>query len=122
MARSMLKGKRMSHKFWGEVVPIVVCILNKCLTKRLGTKTPEEAWFGRRPNVRHLIGFGSLCFRHVSAQNRRKLDYRAENIVLLGYDSTRAYKVYVPNKGRVVISRDILVDESIKYGSGRQVP
>lgn len=33
-------------------------------------------------------------------------------MVLLGYDSTRAYKLYDPNKDNVVVSRDILVDES----------
>lgn len=33
-------------------------------------------------------------------------------MILLRYDSTRAYKLYDPNKRKVVVSKDILVDES----------
>jgi len=35
MARSIMKGKGMSHYFWGEATSIVVYILNRCPTKRL---------------------------------------------------------------------------------------
>lgn len=43
------------------------------------------------------------------------MDDRAEQMVLLGYDSAKAYKLYDPNKRRVVKSRDILVDESKRW-------
>lgn len=120
MIRSMLRVKQMPHKFWGEAASTAVYILNRCRTKRLGNNTPEEAWTGRRPSVNHFRVFGSLCFKHVLAQNRKnkqkqkkkKLDDRPEHMVLLGYDLTGAYKMYDPNKNKVITSRDILVDES----------
>lgn len=89
MAKNMLKEKKLPHKCWGEPVSTVVYILNRCLTKRLDTKTPEKAWSDKRPNVSHLRVFDSVCFRHVSAQNIRKLEDRIEHMVLLGYESTR---------------------------------
>lgn len=36
----------------------------------------------------------------------------AKYMVLLGYDATGVYKLYDPNKNKVVVHRDILVDES----------
>jgi len=40
----------------------------------LQDKTPEEAWCGVKPSVQHLKVFGSLCFKHVPDQLRKKLD------------------------------------------------
>ena len=43
MTRSMLKQKNLPHKFWGEAVTTTAYILNKCPTKKLKLKVPEEA-------------------------------------------------------------------------------
>nr|XP_004498131.1 uncharacterized protein LOC101502871 [Cicer arietinum] len=59
MAKSMLMGKKMPHRFWREAVSTAVYILNRCPTKRLDTRTPEEAWTGRKPIVNDLRVFGS---------------------------------------------------------------
>lgn len=56
----------------------VIYTLTRSPTKRLADKTPKEVWSSKRPNVSHLMIFGSLCFRHGSAQDRRKLDDIAE--------------------------------------------
>ena len=83
------------------------------LNKEDGRKTLHEAWTGSKPNISHLIVFfGSMCFRHVPEQLRKKLDDRSEVMVLIGYHSTGAYKLYSPIKDKLVISRDVLVDES----------
>ena len=75
-------------------------------------KTPHDAWTGSKPNLSHLRVFGSLCFRHVPEQLRKKLDDCSEFMVLIGYHLTGAYKLYSPIKDKLVISRDVLVDES----------
>ncbi|CAI8595325.1 unnamed protein product [Vicia faba] len=75
-------------------------------------KTLHEAWTKSKPNVGHLRAFGSMCFRHIPEQLRKKLDDRSEVMVLIGYHSTGAYKLYSPNKDKLVISREVLVDES----------
>ncbi|WJX34774.1 hypothetical protein P8452_22851 [Trifolium repens] len=112
MARSMLKGKNMPHKFWGEATSTAVHIINRSPTKKLKNKTPYEAWTGLKPSVSHFRIFGSLCFRHVPDQVRRKLDDRSQQMILLGYHPTGAYKLYTPKENKVVISRDIKFDES----------
>lgn len=107
----------MPHCFWGEVVSTTAYILNRRTlnrspSERLEGVTLEEAWTGNRPDVSHLPISGSLCFRHVPEQARRKLGDRAEQMVVLGYHPTSAYKLYDPRMKKIVISRDVLVDES----------
>lgn len=62
----------------GEAVSTAVYILNKCPNKRLDGVTPEEAWSGSRPSVAHLKVFGSIYYRHIPDQQRRKLDDKSE--------------------------------------------
>ena len=52
-----------------------------------------------------------MCFKHVPEQLRKKLDDRSEVMVLIGYHSTSAYKLYSPNNDKLVIDQDFHVDE-----------
>lgn len=112
MARCMLKEKGMPKSFWGEAVSTVVYLLNRCPTKRMNNVTPEEAWSGHKPFVKHLKVFGSLCYRRILDERRRKLDGKSEALILVGYHPTSAYKLYHLDEKRVMISRDVIVDES----------
>jgi len=112
MARSMMKAKKMSAEFWGEAVTTTVFILNRAPTKALKGKTPFEAWHGRKPNVSFLRTFG--CIGHVknTKPHLGKLEDRSTPMVLLGYEEgSKAYRLYDPKRGKVVISRDVVFDE-----------
>lgn len=74
--------------------------------------TSEEAWKGSRPSVKHLRICGSLCHTHIQNERRRKLDDKSEALVLNGYHPTRAYTFYDPKLEKVVISRDVKIDEA----------
>jgi hypothetical protein len=75
-------------------------------------KVPEEAWSGRKPNVKHLKVFGSICYKHIPDAKRGKLDDRSETMIFIGYHSTGAYKLYNPRNNKVTMSRDVKVVES----------
>lgn len=60
----------------------------------------------------HFRIFGSLCFKHVPEQIRKKLDDKAEPMILIGYHPNGAYKLYDPRMRKIVISRDVLIDET----------
>lgn len=111
MTRSMLKGKELPKYLWGEAVSTTTFILNKCPTKGHQEITPEEAWTGRKTNVFQIRVFGSLCFKHVPEQMRRKLDDRSEKMIFLGYHLTGAYKLYDPRNKKVMVSRGVIIDE-----------
>ena len=61
-----------------------VYILNRSPTKALDSRTPYEAWHGRKPTVSHLRVFDYLTFAkelgHIS-----KLDNRSTPGVFIGY-------------------------------------
>lgn len=59
----------------------------------------------------HLCIFGSVCYRHVPDQLRRKLDDKGEQLILAGYHATRGYKLYNPVSKQIIISGDVIVDE-----------
>lgn len=112
MVRSMLKSKKMPKEFWAEAVDCAVYLLNRCPSKSLDNKTPQEAWNGMKPTVSHLRVFGSIAYVHVPSQRRSKLDDRSEKHVFVGYDKqSKGYKLYNPITGKVVVSRDVEFDE-----------
>ncbi|RDX87961.1 hypothetical protein CR513_30501, partial [Mucuna pruriens] len=111
MARYMLKDKKMPKQFRGEAVSTAAYILNRSPTKSLNDVTPEEVWSGK-PAVSHFRVFGSLCFKHILDERRKKLDDKGQPMIFLGYNSTGAYKLYSPTSKKVVLSKDIAIDES----------
>ncbi|XP_074353008.1 uncharacterized protein LOC141692171 [Apium graveolens] len=74
MARSMVKAKHIPRTFWAEAVLCAVYLLNRCPTKSVRNKTPNEAWSGSKPSVGHLRIFGCIAYAHVPDQKRKKLD------------------------------------------------
>ena len=112
MARSMMKAKGMPTRFWGEAVTTTVFILNRVPTKALKGVTPFEAWYGHKPSVSFLQTFG--CISHVRKTKLvlTKLEDKSTPIVLLGYEEgTKAYRLYDPRGGKVVVSRNVVFDE-----------
>lgn len=81
----------------------------------MGNVTPEEAWTGCKASVKHFRIFGSVCHRHIPDEKRRKLDDKSEPLLLVGYRPTRAYKLYDPVHKCIVVSRDVVVDESATW-------
>jgi len=51
---------------------------------------------------------------HIPTEKRKKLEDRSEALILVGYHSIGAYKLYNPKKKQILISRDVVVDEAAK--------
>ena len=112
MAQSMMKAKGMPARFWGEAVTTAVFILNRTTTKALKGKTSFDAWYGRKPSVSFLRTFGCISHVRKTKLNFTKLEDRSTPMVFLGYaEGTKAYWFYDPRGGKVVVSRDIVIDE-----------
>eukprot|EP00253_Pinus_taeda_P006975 PITA_06975 len=108
MARSMLKAKHLPHEYWAEAVTCAVYILNRCPTKAVMNRIPEEAWSGQKQIVTHMRVFSCVAYAHVPDQLRRKLDSKGEKCVFVGYcDESKAYKLYNPSTKKLIVSRDV---------------
>ena len=123
----MMKANGMPAAFWGEAVSTAVFILNRSPTKALQGKTPFEAWHGRKPSVAFLRTLGYIGHIKVTKPGLGKLEDRSTRMVFLGYeDGSKAYRLYDPTGGKVVVSRDVVFDEAAcwgwKSGDGEAMP
>jgi len=112
MTRCMLMEMSVPRKFWPEAVQYVVYILNRSPSKALNDITPEEKWSSWKPSVEHLRIFGSLAYALVPYQKRIKLDEKSIKCVMFGVSKeSKAYRLYDPATGKILISRDVQFDE-----------
>ena len=74
MTRCFMHEKGLPKEYGAEATNIVVFLLNRLPIKLVDGKTPFEAWYGFKPNMKNLKIFGCLCFTHVPQIKRDKLD------------------------------------------------
>lgn len=116
MARCMMQEKDMQKKFWAEAANTAVFLQNRLPTKSVSMKTPHEAWYGVKPIMKNLKVFGCVCYTHVPSVKRDKLDQKAEVGIFVGYSmQSKAYRIYQPQNGKVIISRDVKFFEEEKW-------
>ncbi|KAM1012444.1 hypothetical protein ACFX15_041792 [Malus domestica] len=116
MAKAMLHDKSMPYFLWAEAVHTAVYILNRSPTKALDNMTPFEAYSGRKPGIGHLKVFGSLCYVHIPAERRQKLDVKSVKGVFVGYATCeKGYRVFDPCSRKLILSRDVVFDETISW-------
>lgn len=111
-ARTMLHSRNLPLLLWAEAVNTAVYILNRTTCVRTSGTTPYKIWTGRKPEISHLRVFGSTAYMHIPKQFRKKLDAKAKQTVLVGYQGESAnYRLYDPVRKNVVVSRDVTFDE-----------
>ncbi|XP_070677935.1 uncharacterized protein [Malus domestica] len=112
MAKSMMHEKNMPYTIWGETVNTAVYLLNRCPTKALDKKTPFEVFSGRKPYVKHLRVFGSVCYTHIPQQLRQKLEKSSNKGVFMGYGTIeKGNRVYNLSTQKIILSRDVIFDK-----------
>ena len=63
-------------------------------------------------NVGHLRVFGCICYAKKDTPHLKKLEDRSRELVHLGVEpGSKAYRLYDPEKRRIVISRDVIFTE-----------
>jgi hypothetical protein len=119
-ARSMILAQGLGLEFWGEAMNMAVYIKNRCPTKALDSKTLQEAWSGRKPDVSHLRVFGCKAFADdVPDEKRTKLESKSMPCVFLGYyEGTKAYCLMCVETKKIIKSRDVVFIEGSKEIGG----
>jgi len=118
-ARSMIRAQGLDLEFWAKAVNMAIYIKNQCPTKALESKTLQEAWTSRKPDVFHLRVFGCKTFAHIPNENRSKLESKSMPCVFLGYcEGTKAYRLMCVKTKRIIKSRDVVFLEGTKKVEG----
>jgi transposase InsO family protein len=84
-ARAMMYDQDLPLSLWVEAACIAVYVHNKCPHARLGEKTSEEVFIGKKPAVDHLRIFGSPVYIHVPKEKRTKLEPSGKKGIFVGY-------------------------------------
>ena len=79
-------------------------------------KAPYKSWHCRRPNVSHLRFFGCVAYALINSQVRQKLDDKSEKCIFVGYcTESKAYRLYNPLNGKILVRRDVIFDENTSW-------
>ncbi|KAG8473572.1 hypothetical protein CXB51_035820 [Gossypium anomalum] len=85
-------------------------LINRSPSVAIEKKTPQEVWSGNPANYSDLKIFGYPAYAHV---NNGKLEPRSIKCIFLGYKAgVKGYKLWCPENRKVVISRDVVFDET----------
>lgn len=115
-ARCLMLDANIPAKFWAEAVNTANYLINRSPARALKDNSPYEKWVQRIPSGNHLHLLGNKAF--VMNKNRKgKLTAKATEGVFLGYAATtKSFRIYIPERDDVVISRDVQVIEKMHYG------
>ena len=98
---------------WSEAVSTANYLINRSPICANAGITPKERYNGQKSSVEHLRIFGCFAFRHIPIEHRKKLDSKSSKCLFLGYDTnSKAFKVYDAQKRKVLITRDLVFDET----------
>src|SRR5882724_899492 len=97
-SRTMLKDSQFRKYLWGEAMSTHIYIWNRRPSSILPNHiTPYERVFGHLPSIGHLHVFGSKCFIKVPDETRTKLDDKALECRLIGFEGDSIYVVVDSN-------------------------
>jgi len=114
MVRSLLPSNGVPKAFWPEAINWSIHILNRSLTVVVQNMTQQEAWSNQRQAIDYFRIFGCVAYAYIPYQRRRKLNDKGEKCIFLGIsEQSKAYKLYNPITKKMVISRDVLLDEGM---------
>ncbi|RMZ92256.1 hypothetical protein DV736_g455, partial [Chaetothyriales sp. CBS 134916] len=129
-ARAMRIQANLPHDLWKEIVEAAVYLHNRTPRYSQEWRTPFEDFFSRqagkqvKPQLAHLKVYGCRAYAmtkkaQLKESRLQKLEPRAHIGYLVGYNSTNIYRVWIPRKGRVISTRDVIFDEGTLY-DGRE--
>lgn len=115
--RCLLAEAGLPQDFWAEAVSTACYLINRSPCQNSLSVTPEQAWTGKIPNLKHLKIFGCKVMVHIPKDKRRKLDVKSRECIFLGYcDNTKGYRCYNPEDKMTYISRNVKFFEKIYPG------
>uniref|UniRef100_A0AAV1VCZ5 Integrase catalytic domain-containing protein n=1 Tax=Peronospora matthiolae TaxID=2874970 RepID=A0AAV1VCZ5_9STRA len=113
IGRSLLHHAKLEKCFWAEAAMTAIYIKNRLPSPKIDHKTPFEIVYKSKLSVKHMRVFGCRAFILAPREKRLKWDPKAREGMFMGYEeASKAYRVYDIEAGQVVISRDIIFDES----------
>ena len=84
--RSIIAETNLPKTLWAELARTVVYLKNRTPTRSLNDQTPYEALYGVKPDLSYLIAVRTKAMPHIPKFKNQKLNSRAEEGIMVGYD------------------------------------
>jgi len=113
-ARSISHNCNLPKFLWTEAISHATQLVNRSPTRPNNGITPEVQYTGTISDISNLRIFGCIALMYIPKENRRKLDSRSMQCLFLGFDGeTKAYRLFDRSRQKVLISHDVVFDESL---------
>lgn len=114
---SMLSAAGLRSDWWAYALSAYVHVLNRSPSSSVKGKVPHEAFYGRKPSVRHLRVFGCKAYVHVPKDQRRAFEPKTREMVFVGYPvDMKGWQCWDPVTDEVLVSRDVKFDKTVFPG------
>jgi transposase InsO family protein len=119
--RTLLVESQLPISLWAEAVSTVNYLRN--ISPSTGRDiTPFEAFYGNKPDVSALRVFGCVAYALTPKELRQKLEPTSQRGRMVGYEPhSKAYRIFL-DTGKVIISRDVIFNESVLSVSTKFTP
>lgn len=88
-------------------------MLNRTAQSGNENTTPYELWYGRWEVIHHLRDISSPCLVKIPEEQRRKLDAKVIEGVLIGYSEDHdGYRIWIPSRHAIVRSTKVKIMEA----------
>jgi Reverse transcriptase (RNA-dependent DNA polymerase)/gag-polypeptide of LTR copia-type/Integrase core domain/GAG-pre-integrase domain/Zinc knuckle len=116
MVRCMMHSTELPMYLWGDAISSANYITNRRLTSVSGSKTPQELWSGKKPNIRHLRIWGCRASVYIEKRYRKgKFSERSWEGYFIGYSqNSNQYRIYNPSTKSVIESRNVEFNEDLE--------
>lgn len=119
--RCMMMDVKAPKGTWSLAMTTAAHLENRLPTKALGQKSPYEAMSGKKPDLSGMRVWGSAVYVHVEKKDRRKLDPKALEGRLVGYDrESGAYLVWMLGTRKFRVSRHVEINEMSMWSRGEE--
>nr|GEV47825.1 hypothetical protein [Tanacetum cinerariifolium] len=112
VAPTMLATSQLPLFFWAEAIATTCYTQNRSIIIPTHGKTPYHIINDRKPSIKHLHIFGSICYITRDAKNLDKMKEKGDPCIPVGYSTqSKGYHVYNKRTRMIVESIHIRFDE-----------
>jgi len=105
--RAMIHASGLPKNLWGEAIMHATWLKNRSSTRRLGTKTPYEVLYQKKPDLSNIPIWG--CHIKVHDNTGSKLDMRACDRRWVGFNiESDGHQIYWPDTRAVGVERSVI--------------
>jgi hypothetical protein len=119
LARAMLKDSKLPPKYYNEAQRCATYLFNR-MPHGQNAKSPYERIFNRKPDLKHLRPFGTVCYAFVPPETRNKLEDSGLKCRLLGYgddfetEEINGYRLLREDDLSIIFCDNVTFDKDFK--------